>query len=151
MNFLHKPSEQLAGTTPLAPGPGARTPGPPRGFSLVEVLVAAGIFTIAVLAMVGMWSLQARSIDLARNVLAATTLCEHELESTLAQGFTGAVTRSGTQTLSTLVNGVAVQRSFAYTVTVTLLGSSLKDVVVRVQWSEGGATHEVALEDALAS
>lgn len=121
-----------------------------RGLTLIEVIVALALFVIATLAMMSIWPVQARAVDLARNVLTATEIGERELEAVLAPGFPQVVNRSGSQTVMASVDGNPATATFTYTLTVTSVSTFLKDVIVRVEWTEGGVKHEVALETLVA-
>lgn len=121
------------------------------GLTLVEVLVATSLFLVATFGLLAVFPTQNRAIGLSHDVLTATSLADREIESTVALGFSVAANRTAQETVSGVVNGVAVSQTFTCETRVTSVSSQLSDVVVRVRWTEGGRSHVVSLETLLAA
>lgn len=64
-----------------------RTPHRFRGFNLLEVVIAAFIFSVSAIAFLGIWGLQARSVEKSRHKLVATLLAEQLAEDSLEAGY----------------------------------------------------------------
>ena len=120
------------------------------GVTLIEVLVAAGLLVFTVIGLIGVFPLQARALALGRAQVAAAAIAERELEAAVGAGYAGAAARSGSDAITSTVNGVSVSTVLESRTSVTTLTSQLKDVVVQVTWNEGGMSRVVTLETLLA-
>ncbi len=103
--------------------------------SLVEVLLALGLFAGALLAVLGVFPALGQAVAHGRNMALATTLAERVLEEARAQtaGATGSLV-------------VERANTFYYTLTIRPQGS-LRDLQVEIVWYEGAGTlHRVRLE-----
>jgi len=73
-----------------------------KGFTIVETVVAIGIFGIGVLAIVGFYALSAQAVRNSRQVTTATFLAQGVLEETIAEPYDTLTTGTGTkQAIST--------------------------------------------------
>jgi type II secretory pathway pseudopilin PulG len=120
-----------------------------RGFSLVDLLVAFTIFSMALLATLTIFPASMQSIRKARMNTMATHLAQSALESVFNQSFATIANSAGSTTMTSTLNGSQETVTFTTTITVNSLSSDLKDVSVRVSWSEdaaGSLSHNVTLE-----
>jgi prepilin-type N-terminal cleavage/methylation domain-containing protein len=69
-----------------------------RGFTLIEVLLAVGLISVALLAMSGMMTTAYRTIDRSGEHTAASVLCLQRLEFLRNQAFTSSTLNAGTTT-----------------------------------------------------
>ena len=69
-----------------------------RGFTLIEVLLAIGVMSVALLAMSGMMTTSYRTIDRSGEHTAATVLSMQRLEFLRNQAFTSSTLSAGTTT-----------------------------------------------------
>lgn len=58
-----------------------------RGFSLLEVVIAAFIFSFVSVGFLSIWGLQVRSLEKSRHMLVATLLAEELIEESMAEGY----------------------------------------------------------------
>lgn len=106
---------------------------------------------MATFGLLAVFPVQNHAVGLSHDVLTATTLAEREMESVAALGFGVAANRTTQETVSGVVNGVAVTQAFTCETRVTNVSSQLADIVVRIRWTEGGRDHVVSLETLLAA
>lgn len=120
-----------------------------NGFSIVTTVMATAIFLCVFVALMDAWPLQARSVALGRDLLAATACAEREMEATVAAGYAAAVNRSGTDRVSHSTNDVTGITELTWTVTVSTEPDTTKSVHVQVQWSEGQVNRVVRMHTIL--
>lgn len=58
-----------------------------RGFNLLEVTVAAFIFSVVAISFVGVWGQQVRALEKSRHIMVATFLAEELIEESMAKGY----------------------------------------------------------------
>jgi len=113
------------------------------GFSLIEIMFATLIFTVAYLAIIGIFPTCARAVHEARVVMLATHIAQQQLENTVSitTGFSGITGGSGQVTLISVVNGATETLTFNWQITVTNPGgdTNLKDVRCQVYWVPSGS------------
>lgn len=113
------------------------------------MMIAMAIFSTVLITSMGIWPVSFQAVQKAKNTLIASHLAEQETETTISQGYSGAASRSGSYILNSTVNGVVQSLTYTYTVTVTAVSTTLKDVVVQVQWLEGANARFVKYETLL--
>lgn len=110
------------------------------GFSLLEVLIATTVFSIAFLSLVTIFPTTQRSSRMAQYHLLANHVAETQMEQALYSNFDQVVTTSPqTQVLTTRTAGVQQVWSFTWQLQVTpnAMGNpNLKDVRCRVTWTD---------------
>lgn len=110
------------------------------GFSLVEVLIATTVFSVAFLALIGLFPTTQRTSRQAQYQLLANHVAEAQMEATIYAPFDSvASTSPQTQVMTTTTNGAQQVWSFTWQITVTPnIGgnASLKDVRCRVTWTD---------------
>lgn len=110
------------------------------GFSLIEVLIATAVFSVAFLALIGLFPTTQRTSRQAQYQLLANHVGETQMEQTLYAPFDSIVSTSPqTQVLTTQTNGTQQVWSFTYQLTVTPNANgnaNLKDVRCRVTWND---------------
>lgn len=122
----------------------ASIPGPRRstrpGFSILELLLALGIFSTAFLMIMSVFPTSAKAMHQGRQVLLATRIAEMQMESALASPWADlASTNPTTPSLISMVNGSTEVQSFNTQVVVTPVGMMLKSVRCQVSWMESVA------------
>ncbi len=116
-------------------------PAPTRGHSLLELLVATGIFVMVSVALSGVWMMYGRSLAKSGEVLAANSIARSATEGLLANGWDWLVDKKGTD-LSVLSHDVTVERTVrGRTADITY------NVEYALQFNEGGGTLFPALAD----
>ncbi len=58
-----------------------------RGFNLLEVTIAAFLFSVVSIAFLGVWGMQVRGLEKSRHVMVATFLAEQMIEESMAGGY----------------------------------------------------------------
>lgn len=58
-----------------------------RGFNLLEVTIAAFIFSVVSISFIGVWGQQVRAMEKSRHVMVATFLAEELIEESMAKGY----------------------------------------------------------------
>lgn len=110
------------------------------GFSLIEVLIATAVFSVAFLALIGLFPTTQRTSRQAQYQLLANHVGETQMEQAMYAPFDSLVsTAPQTQVLTTRTNGTQQVWSFTYQLTVTPNANgnpSLKDVRCRVTWTD---------------
>lgn len=121
-----------------------------RGFSLLEVLLAAGLVSCLVVALTGVWPAYARAAEQNRSYLAADFLARQEMEYAINQGYSAVANRTSDVTVRSVLAGKGVAVEFHLDTSVTAPNPDLKAVAVRVSWKYGGLNREVRCETLLA-
>lgn len=118
---------------------------------MVETLLATALFCLVFVVFMDIWPVQARAVNLSRDVLTASCLAAQEMESTVSTGYVAAADRTGTVTVRSAADGRGATVVFTYTVTVTTQADTNKFIVVLVQWAEGTVRHGVEMQTLLAN
>lgn len=58
-----------------------------HGFNLLEVVIAAMIFSVTTLSFMGVWGMQVRAVEKSRHVMVATFIAEGLIAEARAQGY----------------------------------------------------------------
>ena len=133
-------------------------------FNLLEVVIAAFLFSIVSVAFLGVWGMQVRGAEKSRHNLVATLLAEQMIEEVMGQGYE--LTKESKdsdppmepikiQTESRGANGVWETIDVFYQPEIEVKeigggGDKLKQVTVKVTWQDTTKTGEVVLETYLA-
>lgn len=139
-----------------------------RGFNLLEVTIAAFIFSVVSISFIGVWGQQVRALEKSRHVLVATFLAEELIEESMAKGYEQSklteedegpeeipiVLTHETRDLSDPEKWNEMEVEYTATREIrTFLDpdvDKLKQVIVRVTWEDTTKTGEVVLETFLA-
>jgi Tfp pilus assembly protein PilV len=142
-----------------------------RAFNLLEVTIAAFIFSVVSVGFIGVWGQQVRALEKSRHVLTATFLAEELIEEAMSKGYEQMKADAGPEVIEDSTFDVShfnrspagewVENKVAYTATrevKTYLDpdstepdkDKLKQVVVKVQWEDTTKTGEIVLETFLA-
>ena len=107
------------------------------GFTLIESMIAAVIFTVAIIAII--WALNAGifAVSDVENVRSALNLAQAKMEEVKSTAYPSVVSQS-----KAVVPGFA---SFQQQVAVTTVQTDLKQVVVTVYWTVKGSETNSAL------
>lgn len=68
-----------------------------RGFTLIEILIAIGIFGIGVVALVGYYGFTAKATTVARQTTVASNLAQDLLDQTISQDYSAITVGTGTK------------------------------------------------------
>ena len=132
-----------------------------HAFSLLEVVIAAFIFSFVSVGFLSIWGLQARSLEKSRHVLVATLLAEELIEEAMAEGY-NQLPVSGPEnfdvdmefeTKGDLAEWTTIEAHYVRTRTVLdedTADDLLKRVMVVVSWEDSTGPHEITLETVLA-
>lgn len=140
------------------------------GFNLLEVVIAAFIFSAVSISFVGVWGQQVRALEKSRHVMVATFLAEQLIEESMANGYersrvTEPPVGEGpeeiiipmiTETRDPRNHDNWIEAPVTYTATREVLqigdpdDDRLKQVVVTVTWEDSTKTGEIVLETFLA-
>lgn len=136
-----------------------------RGFNLLEVVIAAFLFSTISVAFLGVWGMQARGLEKSRHSLVATMLAEQMVEEAMAEGYElvkvteeeeaePKVIEMGTESRSPTGEWVEIKAKYTTSRSVKLVGDldddKLKLVTVKVTWEDSTKTGEVVLVTYLA-
>ena len=107
------------------------------GFTLIESMIAAVIFTVAIIAII--WALNAGifAVSDAENVKSALNLAQAKTEEVKGSTYVNILSQSKA--------AVAVWPAFQQQVAVTTVQTDLKQVVVTVYWAAKGSETNIAL------
>lgn len=141
----------------------------PRGFNLLEVVIAAFIFSIASVSFLGVWGQQVRAAEKSRHLMTATFLAEELIEESMIKGYQQMKvtdTEEGLDELPpfTLHHYVRspkdpdewTEMAVKYTATREVRHfldpdiDKVKQVIVRVKWEDSTNQGEIVLETLLA-
>ena len=135
------------------------------GFNLLEVVIASFIFSVTAVAFLGIWGLQARSVEKSRHKLVATLLAEQLAEDSLEAGYERTrLTEPGkepenkdipiiTEVRDPQGNWTTSEVFYHWEKRVTEIGGEddrLKKVEISVTWQDSTKTGEVKLVTYLA-
>jgi prepilin-type N-terminal cleavage/methylation domain-containing protein len=116
-----------------------------RGFSLLEVLLGAILFSVMLVYMANIWGVHARTVGHTRARLVASFLAAQQLEECITVGYRGVDAlkdkENPTLPITTVIRGVERTVEYKYYVGVYEhdrpgLTGRLKVVLVRVQFNE---------------
>lgn len=139
-------------------------------FNLLEVTIAAFIFSAVSISFVGVWGQQVRALEKSRHLMVATFLAEELVEESMAKGYNQTKltpqpedieTDTITMTTETRnAQGVdqwdTINVDYTWTREVRLPPNSdpdndkIKQVIVKVNWTDTTKTGEIVLETLLA-
>jgi type IV pilus assembly protein PilV len=120
-----------------------------KGFTLVEVMVASGIFVFGMLAVLGMLITSMGGNAEGRQITEATNIAASEIESLKLTDYDHLASYSDT----TIVNTSSVNDTFTSVCTVyedVAPPLKLKKVVVTTSWTAKGKPHSVTLQTLIA-
>lgn len=124
-----------------------------RAFSLLEVVLAALIFSTIAIFLMGVWTAHARAMAKARHQMTAAYLGQKVMEECLLLGFDNidSLASLGSQDYSfkVITRGVEVNVVYSAAVTVKLLTPEQKFVEVEVTWNEGVGAERLNYETLL--
>ncbi|HLA26617.1 MAG TPA: prepilin-type N-terminal cleavage/methylation domain-containing protein [Syntrophales bacterium] len=112
-----------------------------KGFTLVEILAAMGILTIALLGLVSVTVMVIKGNSFSKTMTTATTLAKYKLEQLKNTSY-GSLA-GGTDTVESIYTRT-------WTVTNNSPASGMTTVVVTVQWSWENVDRNVALRSIIA-
>lgn len=135
-----------------------------QGFNLLEVVVGAFIFSVAAIALIGIWGTHYRAVGKARHKLVANFLAESVIERALAEGFGGLPdndTSTAQQAVSTNLNDQTIDVTYTITTVVERVGlinvtppdrpDKLKKVSVTVEWTDTTGPSKVEIQTVVGS
>lgn len=120
-----------------------------QGFTLIEVLVACGVFVALLLLLLDGWAQSARATTQARRQAAALGIAREQMDYLVSLDFdTPVATPTGTRTLSATVGGNAADGTYTWLLSKAALAgrTDSKSCQVVVSWWDGGQMHHVDLE-----
>lgn len=141
----------------------------PGGFNLLEVTIAAFIFSAVSVSFLGVWGQQVRALEKSRHLLTATFLAEEMIEEAMAKGYAQLKADEGPQDIpvnevfhySRSPNGTWEEMQVTYSGSREVRTYSdplssdpdddkLKQVIVTVKWEDSTKNGEIKLETFLA-
>lgn len=126
-----------------------------KGFSFLETIVGALLFSVIATASLSLWHYYSRQSEKAQVDMMATALCQMLLEDGMAVGYSGVVDLTRTQiTVNSSWTDVSTGQSkpiepsasFEYERTVTIPEEGLKTITVTVYYLAWGVERQVTLE-----
>lgn len=106
-----------------------------RGFSVLEMLVAAAVFAISVMILLGIFPLSARAVRQSQLTLIATHMAEFQLETARARSFEALSDESLPVIPVTLkLNGTDTTVDYMVSMRVMETSPGLKHVTATVTW-----------------
>jgi type IV pilus assembly protein PilV len=112
-----------------------------KGFTLIEILIAISILTIALLGLASVTVMIIKSNTFSKTMTTATTLADDKMEQLKKTSY--AALSSGTDTLESIYTRT-------WTVTQNSPATGMKTVVVTVQWNWQGAARNVTMNSIIA-
>ncbi len=112
-----------------------------KGFTLVEIMVAIGILSIALLGLVSVTVMVIKGNTFSKTMTTATTLANDKMEELKKTSYTGLA--SGTDTPEATYTRT-------WTVTQDSPAAGMKTIAVAVQWSWQGAARNVNVSSIIA-
>lgn len=124
-----------------------------RGFSLIDLLIAFTVFSIAIVSALTIFPTTMKAIRKARLKVMATHMSQAAIESVVNNNFSAIVSSGPTPTvLTTIVNGSSESITYNTTINVTtVVANSLVDVVVVVSWTDNGVAQSITNETLIAA
>ena len=127
-----------------------------RGYNLLEVIIAAMIFSTALVLMIGLWGTYHSALTQAKNRLVAGSLARAVLEQRLASGYgalTDIVDKPQVQkfTSRSQVRGrlVSVEFTTTFLTTESAISPLFRRLVTTVEWEEDTGNKSLAYETCL--
>lgn len=105
-----------------------------RGLTIIETIIAVTLFTVALVAIMGLYPVSSRAARQAQGQLLATHLAERELELTRSMDFDAVASRNENYQLEIELNGVKNTLEFEVSVDVSEVRPGLKEVKAEVSW-----------------
>jgi type II secretory pathway pseudopilin PulG len=127
------------------------------GFNLLEVVIAAFLFSTIAVAFLGVWGMQARGLEKSRHKLVATMLAEQIVEEAMAEGYelTRVTEEPETSEIEMAIENrnkagewISIPVVYQTERVVAEIGvdeDKLKQVIVKVTWEDSTNTGEVTL------
>ncbi|MBU1184434.1 MAG: prepilin-type N-terminal cleavage/methylation domain-containing protein [Proteobacteria bacterium] len=112
-----------------------------NGFTLVEIIVAMGILTIALLGLVSVTVMVIKSNSFSKTMTTATTLAKDKMEQLKNTGYDSLA--GGTDTVESIYTRT-------WTVTSNSPAADMKTIEVKVEWNWQGAVRNVTLRSIVA-
>lgn len=124
---------------------------PPRGFNLLEMILASMVFTTIMVALLSIWSHNARTLHRDQNRIMAASIAENIMEAQLSLGFKADDIPATDFDVTHFVDGAPSTVKFQYEVKVkdTSTGPesvALKECLVRVSWEEEDGPKQIQLQ-----
>lgn len=107
-----------------------------RGFTILEMIIAAAIFAVAVVCLIGVFPVSARAAREAQGTLVAVNLAQRELEMARSASYSAITPRTSSYTISIDSNGVDERVTFSTSLEVTEVRPGLKLVKATVTWAQ---------------
>lgn len=126
------------------PRRGLRKAGGDRGFSLVEVAMAAFVLTFALTSSIMVLRSGFRAIDTARGITLASQILQSEMESLRLKSWSDIKGLAASQTYKTTVFTAAPSLAEKYDITRTIkdVGTDMREITLAVTWkSSDGLSH----------
>ena len=115
-----------------------------RGFTLIEIMVAVFLMTIALLGLVSITVMVINGNAFSKSMTTATSLAKDKLEELQNTSYANITSSTAAETKETIY-----QRS--WTVTADSPGTNMKTVVVVVTWPWQGQTRDVTLRSIISN
>lgn len=115
------------------------------GFTIIEVLIAMFIFTIAGLSVIKMQIQSIKSNSLAKEMTQASFVLSSEIENLLSLGFTDTNLNAGEYDNDTVGSVGKFNRQYEV-VDMPVQGSAAgfyKSIIVTTTWNEGNSSHRI--------
>jgi prepilin-type N-terminal cleavage/methylation domain-containing protein len=140
-----------------------------RGFNLLEVTIAAFIFSVVSVSFLGVWGQQVRALEKSRHVLTATFLAEELIEEAMAKGYAQLKADEGPEEIpvnevfhyardprgewvemQVTYSGTREVRTYSDPESLEPGEDKLKQVIVVIKWEDSTKNGEITLETFLA-
>lgn len=127
---------------------------PSRAFSLLETVIASFVFLVVVIGLMGVWQTHSKGIAKARSVLIANELSERVMERCVAARFEKIPLLNGyteTMNIEFVIKNVTITNQFVATVIVSDQSANIRNVIVRVEWTDATGPRNIELHSQLHS
>lgn len=124
------------------------------GMTILETVIAAFIFITTVVGLLGVWATHSRAIGKARSILIANDLSERVMEQCVAARYERVNEFDGATEVfdvEFIIQGVTITNQFTSTVTITDQSPTIRNVVVRVEWTDTTGARNIELHTQLHS